>query len=66
MPWIERNRRSLGDCVGTRVGDIVLGKDKTAAGQTYKYARIISVHVGSDGRVSSADVEYSIKYPGES
>jgi hypothetical protein len=63
VPWIERNRRSLGDCVGTRVGDIVLRKDETAAGQTYKYARIISVHVGSDGRVRSADVEY--KVPGE-
>jgi hypothetical protein len=42
------------------VGDIVLRKDETAAGQTYQYARIISVHVGSDGRVRSADVEYKV------
>ncbi len=43
-----------------RIGDVVLRKDKTAAGQTYKYARIIGVHVGSDGKVRSADVEYKV------
>jgi hypothetical protein len=47
-----------------KVGDVVLRKDETAAGQTYKYGRIISVHVGLDGKVQSADVEY--KVPGES
>ncbi len=47
-----------------KVGDVVLRKDETAVGQTYKYARIIGVHVGSDGKVRSADVEYKI--PGES
>jgi hypothetical protein len=41
-----------------KVGDVVFRKDETAAGQTYKYARIISVHVSSDGKVRSADVEY--------
>jgi hypothetical protein len=46
-----------------RMGDFVLQKDETAAGQTYKYARIIKVHGGTDGRVRSADIEYKI--PGE-
>ncbi len=48
----------------TKVRDVVLKKDETAAGQTYKYARIIKVHVGSDGKVRAADIEY--KVPGES
>jgi hypothetical protein len=48
----------------TKVGDVVLRKDEAAAGQTCKYARIIGLHVGSDGKVRSADVEYKI--PGES
>jgi hypothetical protein len=43
---------------------MVLRKDETAAGQTYKYARITKVHVGSDGKVRAADIEY--KVPGES
>jgi hypothetical protein len=43
-----------------KVGDVVLRKDETAAGQMYKYARIISVHVGSDGKVGPADEEYKI------
>jgi hypothetical protein len=47
-----------------KVGDVVLRKDETAAGQTYKSVRIIGVHAGSDGKVRSADVEYKI--PGES
>jgi hypothetical protein len=47
----------------TRVGDIVLRKDETADGQTYKYARVTKVHIGSDGKVRAADVEY--KVPGE-
>jgi hypothetical protein len=46
------------------VGDIVLRKDETAAGQTYKYARVIKVHASADGKVRAADVEY--KLPGES
>ncbi len=45
-----------------RVGD-VLRKDETPAGQTYMYARVVNVHVGSDGRARTADVEYRI--PGE-
>jgi hypothetical protein len=40
-----------------------LRKDETAAGQTYKYARIVGMHTGSDGKDRSADVEYKI--PGE-
>jgi hypothetical protein len=47
-----------------RVGDVVLRKDETADGKTYKYARIINVHVGPDGKIRSTDVEY--KLPGES
>jgi hypothetical protein len=47
-----------------KVGDIVLRKDETAAGQTYKYAKVVKVHVSTDGRVRAADVEY--KLPGES
>ncbi len=47
-----------------KVGDIVLRKDETAAGQTYKYAKVIKVHVSSDGRVRAADIEY--KLPRES
>jgi hypothetical protein len=34
----KREKRDL------RVGDIVLRKDETAAGQTYKYAKVIKVH----------------------
>jgi hypothetical protein len=45
-------------------GDIVLRKDETAAGQTYKYAKVVKVHVGTDGKVRAADIEY--KLPGES
>jgi hypothetical protein len=47
-----------------KVGDIVLRKDETATGQTYKYAKVVRVHVSTDGRVRAADVEY--KLPGES
>jgi hypothetical protein len=46
-----------------KVGDIVLRKDETAAGQTYKYAKVTKVHVSADGRVRAADIEY--KLPGE-
>jgi hypothetical protein len=46
-----------------KVGDIVLRKDETAAGQTYKYARVIKVHVSTDGLVRSVDIEYRL--PGE-
>ncbi len=41
----------------------MLRKDETAAGQTYKYARVTKVHVGTDGKVRAADIEYKI--PGE-
>ncbi len=46
------------------MGDIVLRKDETAAGQTYKYAKVIKVHISTDGKVRAADIEY--KLPGES
>jgi hypothetical protein len=43
-----------------KVGDVILRKDETAASQTYKYARIVNMHVGLDGRVRDADVEYKV------
>jgi hypothetical protein len=54
----KRERRDL------KVGDVVLRKDETAAGQTYKYAKVIKVHTSTDGKVRAADIEY--KLPGES
>jgi hypothetical protein len=54
----KREKRDL------RVGDIVLRKDETAAGQTYKYAKVVRVHASADDKVRAADVEY--KLPGES
>ncbi len=42
----------------------MLRKDETAAGQTYKYAKVIRVHTSADGKVRAADIEY--KLPGES
>jgi hypothetical protein len=47
-----------------KVGDIVLRKDETAAGQTYKYAKVVKVHTSEDGKARAADIEY--KLPGES
>ncbi len=43
---------------------MVLRKDETAAGQTYKYAKATKVHTSTDGKVRAADIEY--KLPGES
>jgi hypothetical protein len=42
-----------------KVVDFVLWKDETAARQIYRYARIVKVHAGTDGKVCSADIEYS-------
>jgi hypothetical protein len=47
-----------------KAGDIVLRKDETAAGQTYKYAKVVRVHTSADGKVRAADIEYRL--PGES
>jgi hypothetical protein len=54
----KRDKRDL------EVGDIVLRKDETAAGQTYKYAKVVKVHTSADGKVRAADIEYRL--PGES
>ncbi len=54
----KQGRRDL------KVGDIVLRKDKTAAGQTYKYAKVVKVYTSKDRKVRAADIEY--KLPGES
>ncbi len=40
----------------------MLRKDETAAGQTYKHARVVKVHVGIDGRVRSADIKYRLPW----
>ncbi len=58
-----KQRKWTRDRRNVRVGDIVLRKDETAAGQTYKHARVVKVHVGLDSRVSFADIEYRL--PGE-
>jgi hypothetical protein len=47
-----------------KVGDVVIRKDETAAGQTYKYAKVTKVHTSTDGKVRAVDIEY--KLPGES
>jgi hypothetical protein len=63
FPELLKQRKWTKDKRDVRVGDIVLRKDETAAGQTYKYTRVIKVHVRTDGRVRSADIEYRL--PGE-
>jgi hypothetical protein len=63
FPELLKQGKWTRDKRNVRVGDIVLRKDETAAGQTYKYARVIKVHVGTDGRVRSADIDYRL--PGE-
>jgi hypothetical protein len=69
--WIEevfperlRQSKWKQDKRDLKVGDIVLRKDETAAGQTYKYAKVTRVHTSVDGKVRAADIEY--KLPGES
>ncbi len=63
FPEMLKQNKWTQDKKDLKVGDIVLRKDETAAGQTYKYARVTKVHVSADGRVRAADVEY--KLPGE-
>jgi hypothetical protein len=63
FPEMLKQHKWTRDKKDLKVGDIVLRKDETAAGQTYKYARVTKVHVSTDGRVRAADVEY--KLPGE-
>jgi hypothetical protein len=63
FPEMLKQHKWTRDKQDVKVGDIVLRKDETAAGQTYKYARVTKVHVNTDGRVRAADVEY--KLPGE-
>jgi hypothetical protein len=63
FPSFLRQRKSYKYKRDTKIGDVVLRKDETATGQTYKYARIVNVHVGLDRKVRSVDVEYKI--PGE-
>jgi hypothetical protein len=63
FPGLLKQAKWTKDRRDVKVGDIVLRKDETAAGQTYKYARVIKAHVGTDGKVRAADIEYRI--PGE-
>ncbi len=60
FPEMLKQHKWTRDKNDVKVGDIVLRKDETAAGQTYKYARVTKVHVSSDGRVRAADVEYKL------
>jgi hypothetical protein len=57
FPEMLKQNKWTGDKKDLKVGDIVLRKDETAAGQTYKYARVTKVHVSTDGRVRAADIE---------
>jgi hypothetical protein len=57
FPGLLKQTKWTKDRRDVKVGDIVLRKDETAAGQTCKYARFIKVHVGTDGRVRAADIE---------
>ncbi len=57
FPSLLRHKKWYKYKQNARAGDVVLKKDDTAAGQTYKYARIIKVYTGTDGKVRSADVE---------
>jgi hypothetical protein len=63
FPEMLKQNKWTRDKKDLKVGDIVLRKDETAAGQTYKYARVTKVHISADRRVRAADIEY--KLPGE-
>jgi hypothetical protein len=63
FPELLKQNKWTRDKKDLKVGDIVLRKDETAAGQTYKYARVTKVHISADGRVRAADIKY--KLPGE-
>jgi hypothetical protein len=60
FPEMLKQHKWTRDKKSVKVVDIVLRKDETAAGQTYKSARVIKVHVSTDGRVRAADVEYKL------
>jgi hypothetical protein len=60
FPEMLKQNKWTRDKKDLKVGGIVLRKDETAAGQTYKYARVTKVHVSTDGRVRTADVEYKL------
>ncbi len=51
--WIKLKREVL-------EGDTVLRKDYTAARQSYKNARVVRTSDRNDGKMRSADVEYTI------
>jgi hypothetical protein len=63
FPEMLKQHKWTRDKKDVKVGDIVLRKDETAAGQANKYARVTKVHVSTDGRVRAVYVEY--KFPGE-
>ncbi len=60
FPEMLKQNKWTRDKKDLKVGDIVLRKDETAAGQSYKYARVTKVHVSTDGRVRAADIEYKL------
>jgi hypothetical protein len=49
FPEMLKQSKRTRDKKDVKVGDIVLRKDETVAGQTYKYARVTKVHVSADG-----------------
>jgi hypothetical protein len=63
FPELLKQRKWIKDKRDVKVGDIVFRKNETAASQTFKYARVTKVHVGTDGKVRSVDIEYRL--PGE-
>jgi hypothetical protein len=40
------------------VGDAMLRRDRTACGESHKYARVVKVRKGTDRMICMADVEY--------
>ncbi len=63
FPALLKQSKWMHDGRNVQVGDIVLRKEETAASQTYKHARVIKAHVGTDGRVRTAEIKYRL--PGE-
>jgi hypothetical protein len=50
FPEMLKQSKGKRDKRGLKVGDIVLRKDETAAGQTYKYAKVVRVHAVRMGK----------------
>jgi hypothetical protein len=62
FPLLLKQRKWYKYKRNAKVGDIVLRKDETAAGQTYKYARIIGAMWGQMGK--SGQQTWNTRYSG--